>query len=358
MRRWRIFVLIAIICVATAGLPAQAHWPTGTTMPVSRLLKNIGDYVAKHPTDAKGYYMLGRVQSAAFAMNVERLNVYTKGPLPQFPPDWPPIAQPRRTTRTLTRLDLKLIAGSLESYKKATELDPKSGLAWFGLGFECEEALRFRQALKIAAKNLEINSSESSGTSTLKEAVRQISLDAYRKAFSLTVSEDLLPIRPFIGYLVSQESAEAVIRLQSGRSLTKVEQDEIVSLNAKIKDLRAVKRGVTPILIDLQHSADISELLSRDGRVKFDLSGEHAGQLWPWVKPTTGILVWDPNHTGKITSGLQLFGNVTWWLFWEDGYSPLAALDNDHNAGLRVKSWMELQSGSIEMATASPIRVR
>ena len=37
---------------------------------------------------------------------------------------------------------------------------------------------------------------------------------------------------------------------------------------------------------------------------------------------------------GKITSGLQLFGNVTWWLFWKDGYEPLAALDNDRNGRL------------------------
>jgi hypothetical protein len=25
---------------------------------------------------------------------------------------------------------------------------------------------------------------------------------------------------------------------------------------------------------------------------------------------------------------------VTWWLFWKDGYAPLAALDDDHNGWL------------------------
>ena len=32
--------------------------------------------------------------------------------------------------------------------------------------------------------------------------------------------------------------------------------------------------------------------------------------------------------------GLQLFGSVTWWLFWEDGYAPLAALDDNHDGRL------------------------
>ena len=30
-----------------------------------------------------------------------------------------------------------------------------------------------------------------------------------------------------------------------------------------------------------------------------------------------------------ITSGLQLFGNVTFWLFWENGYDALRALDDN-----------------------------
>ena len=44
-----------------------------------------------------------------------------------------------------------------------------------------------------------------------------------------------------------------------------------------------------------------------------------------------------PDRAGKgeITSGLQLFGNVTFWLFWENGYAALAALDDDGDGTLR-----------------------
>ena len=40
-------------------------------------------------------------------------------------------------------------------------------------------------------------------------------------------------------------------------------------------------------------------------------------------------LVFDKQSTGSITSGLQLFGNVTFWLFWRNGYDALRALDDD-----------------------------
>jgi hypothetical protein len=44
--------------------------------------------------------------------------------------------------------------------------------------------------------------------------------------------------------------------------------------------------------------------------------------------------VHDPAATGKVTSGLQLFGNVSFWLFWETGYDALAALDDDGDSKL------------------------
>jgi hypothetical protein len=68
--------------------------------------------------------------------------------------------------------------------------------------------------------------------------------------------------------------------------------------------------------------------------VTFNLDGSDLAHRWPWVKPDTGILVWDPEHTVAITSGTQLFGSVTWWFFWSNGYQPLAALDDDGNGWL------------------------
>ena len=72
----------------------------------------------------------------------------------------------------------------------------------------------------------------------------------------------------------------------------------------------------------------VDELLAPDHIVKFDLDGDGAAERWPWLQPTTALLVWDPAGKGKITSGRQLFGSATWWMLFNDGYQALASLDD------------------------------
>jgi hypothetical protein len=68
--------------------------------------------------------------------------------------------------------------------------------------------------------------------------------------------------------------------------------------------------------------------------VRFDLSGDGQPRLWPWVKPDTGLLVWDQTRKGRVRSGVQLFGSATWWIAWEHGYQPLALLDDNRDGWL------------------------
>ena len=77
------------------------------------------------------------------------------------------------------------------------------------------------------------------------------------------------------------------------------------------------------------------DMVSRGRLVSFDLVGTGRKQRWPWVRPETGMLVWDPERRGRITSGTQLFGNFTWSIFWRNGYEPLAFLDDNHDGWLR-----------------------
>jgi len=63
--------------------------------------------------------------------------------------------------------------------------------------------------------------------------------------------------------------------------------------------------------------------------VTFDVNGSGLGREWSWITPKAAWLVYDPKGEGNITSGRQLFGNVTFWMFWSDGYAPLAALDDN-----------------------------
>lgn len=68
----------------------------------------------------------------------------------------------------------------------------------------------------------------------------------------------------------------------------------------------------------------------------FDLDG--TGEVaWEWVGPKSGLLVWDPEHDGQISSGQQLFGNYTWGKRWKDGYEPLSTLDRNQDGKLAGK---------------------
>jgi hypothetical protein len=95
--------------------------------------------------------------------------------------------------------------------------------------------------------------------------------------------------------------------------------------------------AITPIIIPMTSPGDagIESMLARDVHVTFDLDGTGRGLTWSWVKPTTGILVWDPSGKGRITSGRQLLGSATWWTFFEDGYRALDALDDDRDGRLK-----------------------
>ena len=71
------------------------------------------------------------------------------------------------------------------------------------------------------------------------------------------------------------------------------------------------------------------DLEDRDAAVTFDADGSGLKRQWTWVTKDAGWLVYDPKGKGDITSSLQLFGNVTFWLFWENGYDALASLDDN-----------------------------
>jgi hypothetical protein len=45
--------------------------------------------------------------------------------------------------------------------------------------------------------------------------------------------------------------------------------------------------------------------------------------------------VYDAKSSGRITSALQLFGNVTFWNVWGNGYEAMKALDDDGDGELR-----------------------
>jgi hypothetical protein len=104
---------------------------------------------------------------------------------------------------------------------------------------------------------------------------------------------------------------------------------EIAELTERQKTLKSMGRAITPILIPLEADARFDELVDPAAAVTFDLDGSGLPRKWGWITPKAAWLVYDASGSGEITSALQLFGNVTFWMFWRDGYAAMSALDDN-----------------------------
>jgi hypothetical protein len=133
---------------------------------------------------------------------------------------------------------------------------------------------------------------------------------------------------------VSYEAGKAFIRVVEAR---RSRPSDFIRLRVARETIRAfdslpTPRAITPIVMDF---AGVSLAGIESKKVtSFNLDGSDLPQRWTWVTPGTGILVWDPERLGRITSGRQLFGSATWWVFFDDGYQALDTLDDNRDGVL------------------------
>jgi hypothetical protein len=141
--------------------------------------------------------------------------------------------------------------------------------------------------------------------------------------------------------VISSEAGDAILQiLQTHASAAKPE--ELKEIGETLKKLNDKPRAVTPVIFAMPgevpgvagEATALRELLDPLARTTFDLAGDDLHREWPWVKPGTSLLVWDPAGTGKITSGRALFGSATWWIAFRDGYEALAVLDDNRDGQL------------------------
>jgi tetratricopeptide (TPR) repeat protein len=92
--------------------------------------------------------------------------------------------------------------------------------------------------------------------------------------------------------------------------------------------------GISPIVVPLDASVSLQDILRDDLDVAFNLDGSGPDQRWTWISPRAGWLVCDYDDKGLITSGRKLVGNVTFWVFWNNGFEVLAALDDNADGAL------------------------
>jgi hypothetical protein len=311
--------------------PVIAKFMRGTSVPIARLLTNVGRYVKENPNNADGHYILGRLHGLAFANSlpeVEVLHVERAADLPTLANGVPlkpslTLGEPKPAAKLLAQRT-KHLQESIREYRKATGLASKEGLYFLGLAWVLEQGADFIE--KFTPVGL--------GKGDQPATWRKEAIADYRKAYQLAAPLALKGGDIGPGDSIAEEAGEDLLRLAAKMPNHGINPIELRQVRLNLKKISNRPHYVTPILFPFERNTPLSELIDTIHSVKFDLAATGRADRWPWVNAKAGILVWDPNKTGKITSGQQLFGSRTWQMFWKNGYEPLAALDNNGDGWL------------------------
>lgn len=304
MKRNQIFGVFALVAILT--LPASAHFMRVETekVPMARLVTNLEKQITSNPKDVALHSKLARLHSMAYALKTDEYEMDKRNQEPWFgytDTDKPP-RQVKKIESTQAETEAKKhLQQAIAEYEKALAIDPKHLASRLGLGWCHDQAgdkaaalTHYRQAI-AQAWPLENKNGGGLDTPVTLEAVNY-----------------MLPL------LDPKEDA-----------------NEIARINGYKATLMTRPRAVTPMLVPLEADAPLEDLVDADAAVSFDLDGSGLPRAWGWITPKAAWLVYDADDSGHITSGLQLFGGVSFWVFWNNGYEALAALDNNSDGELR-----------------------
>jgi tetratricopeptide (TPR) repeat protein len=305
----RVFIPIAtLLFVACASLRA-IHMPIeARRVPIDRLIANLERAVAGDPNDVQAVINLARVHSMAYALKLDDFPASQlskdKSDVPFFPPGTgaaPGTVRPAPSAEHAERA-ARHLKEATRHYESAVALAPDNITARLGYGWVLQQAGATERAIA-----------------------------EYRRVVQLAWAKEekvkaLMPSQRFY----TQEAIDYLLPLLD----RKRDAAEIQDLMSKQTDMKSRPRAITPIAIPLTDDLAPQAIVNNLARVRFDADGSRLDREWTWITGDAGWLVYDADGRGEITSALQLFGNVTFWLFWENGYNALSALDDDDDGEL------------------------
>jgi tetratricopeptide (TPR) repeat protein len=308
MRACAAFVLIVTAAAATMAIHVIEEI---RKVPVQRLAQNLERQVAEKPDNVEVRLNLARLYAMAYALKVTEFDARAKGAdlEPWFGYDPPHVPGPVRPAPSREHEDRARedLARAIRLYADVIARAPSDPIARLGHAWALEQA-----GEKV-------------------EAIAE-----YRKAVDLAWPKD----RQEQAFWRDPITTEAASRLTALLDRTK-DAAEIASLRQKQEVLERKGRMITPIAVPLTAATDRLPVTG-DARVLFDADGSGILRRWTWITRDSGWLVYDADGSGRITSALQWFGNVTFWLFWHNGYHALAALDDDHDGRLQRRELAQL----------------
>ena len=319
-----------LLAVAWAGLPVESvkakyMRPDLVNVPIERLIKNLESLATTNPKNVEMRFNLARAHAMAYAQKTEELQVWkgreNEGVWFGYDPSNLPFTVKPTDDGAKLKVANAHLAKALEQYAEVIELAPENLAAALGYAWCVEQSGQKRKAVR---------------------KYRMVIKAAWEKEKDLKEAN--------LGwYSVTVEAAGYLIPLLDKDG----DKEEIKTLQERIKRIATVLRPITPVVISLRNGLAARDLEDHSASVTFDADGAGLQKRWTWITRDAGWLVYDPHHTGKVTSALQWFGGVTFWMFWENGYHALAALDDDCDGMLAGKEleglaiWQDLNGNAI-----------
>ena len=330
-------------------------------VPIGRLFTNLQQRLARNTNDFNLTYQLARVHSMAYATNLSEVSVTkdektlvfgypgSDSGVPRTVQTFKSPAARQTALQQLTNA-IRLYERALLLLKQSTNLNEQRWMilpTQLGLAWCLDQSGQRTKALDAYRKTLKISwQMEVTGEFDIKEWIQGVWSDV-RSAKNPVHSRSRGYLGPGVCY--SQEVIGYQLKL-----LDPVQDaDEIARLKQKKQTLSSMSRAITPILVPLDADTALPELVNPDAAVAFDLDGSGVRRPWGWITPKAAWLVYDADGRGQITSALQMFGNVSFWIFWRDGYAALSALDDNDDGVLRgdelhkLALWRDANSNGI-----------
>ena len=314
-KRISLSLLIVLVGCGTLRLRAKFVRNEIENVPIDRVVKNLERQASQNPLNFQIRVNLARVHAMAYASKSEtapvRKSRNSKDP-PSDTPDFGVLVNQFvnveiRTARNEAAMQLarEHLAQAIQNYETAIAIDSSSLIARLG------------RAWCLA-----------------QQGDRAVALAAYRKVMELAWA---------------QEGSGKLPRLRNFMPITEEVAGYLTPLLDPLKDAAEIReiqkrvaavgqammsRPITPVAIPLGDDFQVSSLIEREKPVVFDADGTGLQKRWSWITPQAGWLVFDKLGRKKVNSALDLFGNVTFWMFWDTGYSAMSALDDNGDGEL------------------------
>jgi tetratricopeptide (TPR) repeat protein len=304
---WRQLVAgFAVALLVGAHLHGIYIVPELLDVPVERLVENLEQISKDTPRDVQSRLNIARLHAMAFALKTDTAKVWkgreALGPFFGFDPAHVPFKSVPTSDAAVLATANAHLAKAIERYREVIALDPANLTAKLGYAWCLEQSGQKDAAVR---------------------AYRQLIGDAW-------LSEQKLTGAGPSWHSVTVEAAGYLVPLLDQNT----DREEIASLRARTAQIARIPRPITPIAVPLRDGADPAAFLDHDANVWFDADGSGLKKHWSWIGADAGWLVHAPNPHKPVASALQLFGSVTFWLFWDNGYQAMRALDDDGDGSL------------------------